>query len=74
MGWCDDIKSKKYNRPIYFPFKYSAEKLHINRKIYDIFDKSQNEFYSKWNDHMSDYSFFYRENFKDLTSKILLRI
>ncbi len=36
MGWCDDIKSKKYNRPIYFPFKYSAEKLHINRKIYDI--------------------------------------
>ena len=36
MGWCDDIKSKNYNRPIYFPFKYSAEKLHINRKIYDI--------------------------------------
>jgi len=37
MGWCDDIKSKKYNREIYFPFKYSAEKLHINKKIYDIF-------------------------------------
>ena len=36
MGWCDDIKSKKYNREIHFPFKYSAEKLHINGKNYDI--------------------------------------
>jgi len=36
MGWCDDIKSRKYNREIFFPFKYSAEKLHINKKIYDI--------------------------------------
>ncbi len=37
MGWCDDIKSKKYNRKILFPFKYSAEKLYRNEKIYDIF-------------------------------------
>ncbi len=37
MGWCDDIKSKKYNQEIYFPFKYSAEKLYINKKIYNIF-------------------------------------
>ena len=37
MGWCDDIKSKKYNREISFPFKYSAEKLYKNEKIYDIF-------------------------------------
>ena len=37
MGWCDDIKSKKYNREISFPFKYSAEKLYRNEKIYDIF-------------------------------------
>ena len=22
MGWCDDSRSKKYNREIYFPFKY----------------------------------------------------
>jgi len=36
MGWCNDIKSKKYNREIHFPFKYSAEKLHINKKNYDI--------------------------------------
>ena len=37
MGWCNDIKSKKYNREIYFPFKYSAERLFIGKKIYDIF-------------------------------------
>ena len=37
MGWCDDIKSKKYNREIYFPFKFSAEKLYISKKNYDIF-------------------------------------
>ena len=37
MGWCDDIKSKKYNREIKFPFKYSAEKLYIKKNIYDIF-------------------------------------
>ena len=37
MGWCDDSRSKKYNRKISFPFKYSAEKLYRNDKIYDIF-------------------------------------
>ena len=37
MGWCNDIKSKKYNREIYFPFKYSAEKIYLSKKIYDIF-------------------------------------
>jgi len=37
MGWCDDIKSKKYNKEIYFPFKYRAEKLYRKDKIYDIF-------------------------------------
>jgi len=37
MGWCDDIKSKKYNREITFPYKYSAEKLYRAKKIYDIF-------------------------------------
>ena len=36
MGWCDDIKSKKYNKEISFPFKYSAEKLYRNDNIYDI--------------------------------------
>ena len=37
MGWCNDIRSEKYNREIFFPFKYSAEKLYRNKKNYDIF-------------------------------------
>lgn len=37
MGWCDDIKSKHYNKEIRFPFKYHAEKLYKKKKIYDIF-------------------------------------
>ena len=37
MGWCDDIKSKKYNQQIYFPYTYRAEKLYRRSKIYDIF-------------------------------------
>ena len=37
MGWCNDIRSKKYNQEISFPFKYGAEKLYRNDKIYDIF-------------------------------------
>ena len=36
MGWCDDIKSKKYNREVIFPFKYSAENLYRKDKIYDL--------------------------------------
>ena len=37
MGWCNDTRSKKYNREISFPFKYTSEKLYISNKIYDIF-------------------------------------
>ena len=37
MGWCDDIKSNKYNRQIIFPFKYKAEKLYRKDSIYDLF-------------------------------------
>ena len=36
MGWCDDPKSKKYNKQIFYPFKYRSEKLYIKKKIYDI--------------------------------------
>ena len=36
-GWCNDSKSKKYNREINFPFKYRAEKLYRKDKIYDLF-------------------------------------
>ena len=37
MGWCNDSKSKKYNQQIFFPFKYGAEKLYREDKIYDVF-------------------------------------
>ena len=37
MGWCNDSKSKKYNKEISFPFKYGAEKLYRRDKIYDVF-------------------------------------
>ena len=37
MGWCDDVKSRKYNKEISFPFKYRAEKLYRADNIYDIF-------------------------------------
>ena len=36
MGWCDDPKIKYYNKLIYFPFKYSAEKLYRKDNIYDV--------------------------------------
>ena len=36
MGWCDDSRSKKYNKLIRFPFNYSAEKLYRHDNIYDI--------------------------------------
>ena len=37
MGWCNDGRSKKYNREITFPFKYSAEQLYRRDNNYDIF-------------------------------------
>ena len=36
MGWCDDIRSKDYNKRIKFPFNYRAEKLYRSDNIYDI--------------------------------------
>ena len=36
MGWCDDPKTKYYNRIIKLPFKYSAEKLWLKENVYDI--------------------------------------
>ena len=36
MGWCNDSKSKKYNKEIKFPFKYRAEKLYRKDNRYDI--------------------------------------
>ena len=45
FGWCDDVKSKYYNKFVKFPFKFSAEKLYIKKNIYDIvvvIDHNQN--------------------------------
>ena len=36
MGWCDDPKTKKYNKLIKTPFKYSYEKLYKKENIYDL--------------------------------------
>lgn len=36
IGWCDDSKSKKYNKLVKIPFKYSYEKLHKTNNTYDI--------------------------------------
>ena len=36
MGWCDDIRSNKYNKQIRFPFKFTAEKLYRKDKLYDL--------------------------------------
>ena len=36
MGWCDDPKSKEYNKLIRLPSKYSYEKLYRKENIYDI--------------------------------------
>tara|TARA_B100001123_G_scaffold428047_1_gene544396 strand:+ start:461 stop:952 length:492 start_codon:yes stop_codon:yes gene_type:complete len=37
MGWCNDSKSKNYNKEIKFPFKYKAERLYRKDGIYDLF-------------------------------------
>ena len=36
MGWCDDPKSKYYNKLIRFPFSFSFEKLYRKDNIYDL--------------------------------------
>jgi L,D-peptidoglycan transpeptidase YkuD (ErfK/YbiS/YcfS/YnhG family) len=35
-GWCDDIKSRFYNKEIKLPNKYSHERFYRNDNIYDI--------------------------------------
>ena len=36
MGWCDDPKSKDYNKLVKLPFKYNHEKLYKKENTYDI--------------------------------------
>ena len=46
----------------------------FNKNIYDIYDYSQKNFYEKWNSHIQNYTYFYRENFEELSNKILQKI
>ena len=36
FGWCDDVKSKFYNKPIKINFNVRHEKLYRNDKKYDL--------------------------------------
>ena len=36
MGWCDDPKSKQYNKLVNLPFSYGCERLFKKENIYDI--------------------------------------
>ena len=36
MGWCDDPKSKQYNKLVKLPFNQSREKLYRKDNIYDL--------------------------------------
>ncbi len=36
MGWCDDPRSKKYNKLVKLPFNYKTEKLYRSNNTYDI--------------------------------------
>ena len=36
MGWCDDPKSKQYNKLVKLPFIFNHEKLYKKENIYDI--------------------------------------
>ena len=46
----------------------------FNKSIYDIYDYSQKNFYEKWNSHIQNYTYLYRENFEELSNKILHKI
>ena len=35
MGWCNDSRSKKYNKLITIPFKYKYERFYKKENIYD---------------------------------------
>jgi L,D-peptidoglycan transpeptidase YkuD (ErfK/YbiS/YcfS/YnhG family) len=37
MGWCDDPKSRNYNKQIKLPSKFSHEKLYRKDSLYDLF-------------------------------------
>ena len=36
MGWCDDSKSKNYNKEVKLPISFRTEKLFRKDRIYDL--------------------------------------
>ena len=46
----------------------------LNKKIFDIFDKSKKEFYFKWNKHMKNYNYTFRKKFNDLSFEIIEKL
>ena len=40
IGWCDDPKSKYYNKQIKYPFKYKTERLYRADNIYDTYQSA----------------------------------
>ena len=46
----------------------------LNKKIFDIFDKSKKEFYFKWNKHIKNYSYTFRKKFNDLSFEIIEKL
>lgn len=43
----------------------------LNKKIIDIFDESNKNFYAKWNNHIRNYSYLFRKEFSKLSVEIL---
>ena len=43
----------------------------LNKEIIDIYEKSEELFYKKWNSHFRNYNSLYRRNFKDLSKNII---
>ena len=46
----------------------------FNKKIIDIYDKSEELFYKRWNSHFRRYNFLYRNNFRNLADEILEKL
>ena len=46
----------------------------LNKKIIDIFNKNDEKWYKKWNSHLRNYDYLYREKFEFLSEKILKKL
>ena len=66
------IKNSKYLITCHGASTHLASAYNI--EIYDIFELSQIKFYEKWNSHIKNYKYFYREDFNHLTQKILNKL